>query len=194
MGLPAYKPKSFEDLAEALKFDERMELHGGTLEKKASPSSEHSDAQSGLVTLLRGRYGRSGGGNPGGWWIKSEASVFYPKTESLFHHDLAGWKRIRVPENPKGFPVRVAPDWVCEITLSTQHKDERVVPHSLAQHGVPWYWLMDLERGILTILKLDENVQKYLVHQKVFRSDGHAALSPFEDVELDLELVFGGDG
>lgn len=195
MAQVAHKLALLSDLLEASQYEERLELWDGRIQKKASPSNEHSDAQIGLGTLLRNRYGRSGGGNPGGWWIKSEASVFYPKHEALFHHDLAGWRRSRVVENPKGFPTKIAPDWVCEICLSTQKKDERAVPDTLTTHGVPWYWLMDIERGILTIHQLSEPHGKYLVHQKLFRSDGgSAALAPFDDIEFQLELVFGGDG
>jgi Uma2 family endonuclease len=195
MGSTARKSAHFGDLMDALAFDERLELYHGQIHKKAAPSGEHSDAQSGLISILRNRYGRSGGGNPGGWWIKSEASVFYPKHEALFHHDLAGWRRSRVPENPKGFPARVAPDWVCEICISTHKKDEVILPQTLIAHGIPWYWLMDVERGILTTHQLAPELGKYAVHQKVFRADGgEVNLAPFEDYALPVELIFGGDG
>lgn len=61
--------------------------------------------ESAIDTEIRRRFRRAKGPDgSGGWWIKTEVSVHYPKHERVFDHDIAGWKLDRVPENPKGVP------------------------------------------------------------------------------------------
>ncbi len=33
----------------------------------------------------------------------------------VYRPDLAGWRREAVPNRPTGFPIRLVPDWVCEV-------------------------------------------------------------------------------
>jgi Uma2 family endonuclease len=193
MAAPLLKKLTLTDYLEAVNKEERLELYDGAFEKKALPSAEHSNAQTWIVTLISTLFGRKTGGGPGGWWIKTDISVFYPKHEAVFSHDVAGWRRDRVPENLKGFPVKIAPDWVCEVCLSTHKKDERAIPLTLQAHGVPWYWLVDVEREMITVFQLQESSGKYLVNQKLFRCDGYANMEPFASEKLSLELIFGGE-
>ena len=68
--------------------------------------------------------------------------------------DLAGWRRERLPRLPDSRPVRVRPDWVCEIVSPTSARRDRVrkmnVYHAA---GVPHYWLIDPQDETLTVYR-----------------------------------------
>src|SRR5688572_1797443 len=116
--MSARRPRSelatFADLAR-LGDDARAELINGVVVDKAAPTAEHGVSQVAVGGVLARRFHRRPGGRwPGGWWIGSEIDVEY-SAHQIFRHDLVGWRRERVPERPRGRPVRVRPDWVCEI-------------------------------------------------------------------------------
>lgn len=191
MDSTARKLATLADLI-ALGEDARAELIDGRIVPKARPSGEHSDVESAIDTEIRKRF-RRGKGNDGlgGWWIKTEVSVHYPKHERVFDHDIAGWKRDRVPENPKGFPVRERPDWVCEVSWTTWRKDTVEVPETLAAAGVPHYWVADVERECLLVFRLAGT--EYALVKNLFRTDTKARIEPFEAAELNVDVFFGAD-
>jgi hypothetical protein len=85
----------------------RMEVVRGALVEKAAPSGEHADAQSYVALLIKGPFQRRpGSGGPGGWWILTEVDVEFA-THEVYRPDVAGWRRERIPDRPKGRPVRV---------------------------------------------------------------------------------------
>lgn len=102
------------DLA-ALPGDPFAEVIEGEIVEKASPSAEHGDAQAGLAAILRRRFHRRGGGSvPGGWWILTEVEIELESHE-IYRPDLVGWRRVNLPARPSRRPVRIRPDWVCEV-------------------------------------------------------------------------------
>jgi len=171
--------------------DARMEMYEGELHPKAMPSGAHSTASSEIFRTLANRFRRSGKENgTGGWWIKSECSVRYPRMENIFTHDIVGWKRDRVPVDPKAYPVIDRPDWVCEVSLSTWKKDSGVVWEALEHHEVPFYWIADIERNSLLVLEFVNG--KYVKNANLFLSETRRArVRPFDAVELDLHVLFG---
>ena len=103
--------------------DDRQEVVCGQLVKKASPSFEHSSTQNAISVALGAFRDRPRAGRPGGWWLGTEAEVELD-THDVFVPDLAGWRIDRVPERPRGKPVRITPDWVCEVlSPSTMKRD-----------------------------------------------------------------------
>lgn len=70
------------------------------------PGGEHSDVFTALLRLIGNDFegGRRDDGT-GGWWIRGEITVDYPQFERRLEADVAGWKRVRVPTKPKGFPI-----------------------------------------------------------------------------------------
>src|SRR5438105_4953180 len=91
------------------------ELIGGELIEKAAPSGEHGDAQAGIVGAVRSPFQRSSGrGGPGGWWIATEVEVLL-ETGEIVRPDVLGWRRERCSERPVGTPIKLRPDWICEI-------------------------------------------------------------------------------
>ncbi len=167
----------------------RIELIDGEIVEKASPSFEHSSAQASLSAALVPKFGR-GDGQPGGWWIGTEVDTEY-ESHQLYRHDLAGWRKSRVPEKPAGRPTRIRPDWVCEILSPSNWKNDTVSKFRvLHKHAVPHYWLVDVEHQELTVYRWSND--GYVVSARVGPGD-KTALEPFETVEFDVSMLLGID-
>lgn len=159
----------------------------GVVVYKAAPSFEHGDAQSALAGLLR--YG-GGGGTGRGWWLATEVEIEL-ETHEVYRPDLVGWRRERVSERPRGTPVRIRPDWVCEIlSRSTAGRDLSSKQRGYHRAGVPYYWIVDPEHAALTVYRWHE--EGYLVDTTVSRGE-IARLDPFPEVEFRVGVLFGED-
>jgi Uma2 family endonuclease len=172
----------------ALPGEERAELIEGQLVYRTLPSAEHSFSASKLNGALDPFNRRGGGGGPGGWWIGTEAHVLYPGRPNGFVHDLAGWRRDRHLERPKGNRIAAKPDWICEI-VSTNRRDDYVrKKRVLHEHRVEDYWLLDHRDALLTAMKWVEGgffpYAEATLGEKV-------RLEPFEGVELDVSALLG---
>ena len=182
-GAPARALATATDLT-ALPEEAGAEVVGGQIVYKASPSFEHGDAQSALVGSLR--FG--GGGGVRGWWLVTEVEVELERHE-VYRPDIAGWRRATLPERPRGTPVRVRPDWVCEIlSPSTASRDRSTKQQGYHRAGVGHYWIVDPAHETVTVYRHHEDgylaVTTVGVHDRV-------ALEPFAEVELDVGLLFG---
>ena len=180
---------TFVDLA--LLGEARAELIRGTLVYKADPSAEHGDAQLALGSFLRQHFHRStGSGGPGGWWILTEVDVQLTEHD-VFRPDVSGWRRDRVPERPTGRPVLARPDWVCEILSSSNAATDQVDKfRAYAASAVPFYWIGDPERRILTVYRLERGAYTVALQAK----HGEVVQAPpFDEVPLRVGLLFGED-
>ena len=169
--------------------DERAEMIEGEIVYKALPSADHSFSAGNIRAALDPFVRlKGGGGAPGGWWIGVEAHVLYPGRPNGFIHDLAGWRRDRHAERPKGNRITARPNWVCEI-LSTNRSDDLVKKKRvLHEHRVENYWLVDVRDGVLSAMRWVEG--GYLtVHEAT--AEEMARLEPFEEVELDVGVLLG---
>lgn len=174
----------------ALPDDVRAEIIGGEVVEKALPSFEHGRAQGRLAASYMQFDRRAGHGGPGGWWIGSEVEIEY-ETHELYRHDLAGWRRERVSECPRGRPVHVHPDWACEILSPSNWVHDTVSKfRTLERHGVPYYWIVDLEHGVLTVYRFGGRVYEVAA---LARPGERARLEPFTDVEMEVAVLFGAD-
>jgi Uma2 family endonuclease len=185
------KPATALDLL-ALPGDARIEVIDGGLVEKAAPSAEHGDAQLGLGGLLRTSFHRrrDGVGPPGGWWTLSEVDVELAEHD-VFRPDLVGWRRERMPARPSGRPIRVRPDWICEILSPSNAKTDRVDKLRVLQRvGVPHYWIVDPERELLTVHRWTES--GYVVALSAGRGEVVRA-EPFDAIELRVGLLFGDE-
>jgi Uma2 family endonuclease len=182
-------------LDDLLRIPEEQRFHevlDGELVKKAMPGGEHGLAQGRVRGSLTPFDRRPGGPTrPGGWWIVTEVTV------ELAHHeviqpDLCGWRRERMPEPPRGYPVRMRPDWVCEILTDgdARRRDGVQKRRIYADHEVPYYWLVDAERKLLLVLRLAERgyVEVLEAHQ-----GERVRAEPFEALELSVGILFGDD-
>jgi Uma2 family endonuclease len=185
---PSAQPATAEDLL-ALPADHAAEVIDGQLIYKAVPSFDHGNAQAGISGALLGFRGPSGGGpGPGGWWIATEVDVEYEPTQ-VFRHDVVGWRRDRVPERPAERPVRVRPDWACEILSPSNASNDTVKKlRALHAHRVPHYWLLDPDAGTLRVLRW---MQDGYLEALSATADEVVSAEPFQTAELDLKRVLG---
>lgn len=169
------------------------EIVRGSIVEKAAPSAEHADAQSYLALLIKGPFQRrpGGPGGPGGWWILTPADVELANHE-VYRPDVVGWRRERLPERPKGRPIRVRPDWVCEVlSPSTARRDLIEKMQTLRECEVPHDWIVDPEHQTLTVYRWSR--EGYVVALVASQSDRHVRAEPFDAVEIDVGLLFGED-
>ena len=171
--------------------DVRAEIIDGAIVEKASPSAEHSDAQGGAIVHLRGPFHRRPGGDqPGGWWILPEIEIELDLYE-VYRPDIAGWRRERTPERPRGRQVKTRPDWVCEV-LSPSNASNDLVTKLRVYHRsqVTHYWIVDPQNETLTVLRWTPD--GYLAALTAGRTDRVRA-EPFDAVELPVGVLFGDD-
>lgn len=182
-------PATREDYL-ALPEDARVELVDGVLMEREAAKFEHSHAQRRLGAGVDAFDRKGGGDPPGGWWIGTEAEVEYAPRH-IFRHDLAGWRRERCHERPSGRPIALRPDWVCEILSPSNWSHDTVTKFEVLQrHGVPHYWVVDLEHGVLTVYRLGGEFPQVVA---LARPGERRRLEPFEALELDVGVLFGND-
>jgi Uma2 family endonuclease len=174
------------DALDALDDDGHAEIIGGELVRETMTSFAHGDAQMSIASELKPRF-RDGGEGQSGWWLASEVTVVYERSEG-YVHDVAGWRKDRVPTRPAGRKITIRPDWVCEILSTNKRKDLVDKRRTLHQHGVPHYWVLDPEGLSLTVLRHGED--GYVIAAVAFPGD-RARLEPFDAEELDVTRLFG---
>jgi Uma2 family endonuclease len=185
--MEALRLKTVDDLTQEQ--DERIELIDGEIVRRPMARFEHGYAQSALCDEVQVFKRQSG---PGGWWIGSEISVLYNEHQCPAH-DLAGWRKERVPERPSGI-MTLAPDWVCEI-LSPGDERKDTVHHLLLlqRAAVPHYWILSPEDRILIVYALDDGAYRlcWSVAYRPPETPDKARIPPFESIEIDLGYLFG---
>lgn len=182
-------PATFEDLL-ACADPDRLEIVGGQIVEKASPSPRHSRTESKLAVAVDPFNRKPGPRGPGGWWIFTEIHVGYPRGE-IYCHDTAGWRRDRVPIQPTEWPVLLRPDWVCEI-LSPKHERRDLIdkPRVLHAAEVPHYWTLDPDERILLVHRWSRD--GYTVVQRASAGEAIRA-EPFDAIELRVGVLFGDE-
>lgn len=154
MNQAARKSSTLDDFW-AIPEEERFhELIGGELIEKAAPSGEHGDAQAAIVSALRNPFHRgSGSGGPGGWWLATEVEVLLDGVD-LVRPDVVGWRRDNCAERPVGMPIKIRPDWICEI-ISPSNANRDTIKKLRIYHRarVSHYWLIDPRDLTLTVMR-----------------------------------------
>lgn len=167
------------------------ELVGGELIQKAAPTGEHGDAQAGVVSAVRPPFHRKpDSGGPGGWWIATEVEVLLVARE-IVRPDVLGWRREQCPERPTGTPVKLRPDWICEVVSPGNAKDDTIKKLRLYhQAAIPHYWIVDPRDATLTVMRWSSD--GYVTILRAERSEVVRA-EPFDAVELAVGTLFGDD-
>ena len=156
----------------------------------SGPSAEHSDARLGLAAALRQSFHRPEGSSaaPGGWWILGQVELDLEGDE-VVRPDLAGWRRDRIAERPQGSPLRARPDWACHIVARSSAREEVERRTQLFErNGVPFYWVVDVERGLLTSHRLAGGSYAPALEAarwQIVRAE------PFDAVEIRMGALFG---
>jgi Uma2 family endonuclease len=112
-------------------------------------------------------------------------------TGEIHCHDTAGWRRDRTPERPTGWPVRIRPDWVCEI-ISPRHERQALVvkPRVLHAAEVPHYWALHPEKKMLLVHRWTPDGYTVVL---AARSGERVRAEPFHAIELDVSELFGDE-
>ncbi len=165
----------------------QFELIDGELSEKAAPSIDHGYVQGNVVTRLGARFSRRPGGRfPGGWWIVTEVDI--QLGANGLRPDLCGWRRERLPELPRERPVKVRPDWICEIVSESNAARDRIIKlRAYHRAGVPHYWLIEPASRTLTVMRHTEG--GYLTVLAASAEEKVRA-EPFDAVELLVASFF----
>jgi Uma2 family endonuclease len=178
-----------DDLLAIPEDERRHELIEGSIVEKGAASGEHGAVQRKLSARIDPFDRRPGGRWPGGWWFATEVDVYFDPANT-FRPDVVGWRRDRVPEQPRGVPVMVRPDWIAEI-LSTHKRNDLIKKKRVYhRHQVPHYWIIDPDEETLAVYR--------------WASDGYVELlvaergelvrpEPFEAIPLAVGVLFGDD-
>lgn len=189
---PAPRPATLEDLLALPEESRRHEILDGELVEKEAAGFGHGLAQNRLGRWT-GPFDRAPGGpqGPGGWWIVTDVTVQL-SLHQIVRPDVAGWRRERLPHPPRTFPVPLRPDWVCEIMGDgdARRRDGLKKRRIYGEAGVPHYWLLDLDRERLTVLRLTHG--GYIEVLDAGPQDRVVA-EPFESLLLPLGMLFGED-
>lgn len=163
----------------------RVEVLGGEIVSAPRPLPRHSFAQVALSHLIGGPFGFDA--EPGGWWILAEPDVELD-THEIVEPDLAGWRRQRMVDLPDERPLRLVPDWICEILSPSNRRRDLLTKADLyRRHGVPFYWIVDPQDRLLQAMRLQAGSWLLL---GTWGEEDRVAVPPFEAVELRVGRLF----
>jgi Uma2 family endonuclease len=180
---------TLEDLLALPEDGRRHELIEGSIVEKGATSGEHGGVQFDLSAILAPFRRRPGGRWPGGWWFATEVDVYFDPANTP-RPDVAGWRRERAPERPRGIPIRLRPDWICEILSTNKRNDLIKKKRVYHRHQVPNYWIIDPEEETLTVHRwAPEGYLEILVAERADR----VRAEPFDAIPLAVGVLFGDD-
>ena len=160
-----------------------MILEPGEITVMSRPHPRHQRVMKGLISALAGRDADLGGV---GWWILTEVEVRLDNR--LLVPDMLGFRVERVPELPDENPLRVVPDWCCEILSPTSARDDRLKKLRIyAAHDVRWTWIVDPEARTVECY---ESVDR-LPRQAVVAELGETVALPPFDLAIAIDKLWG---
>lgn len=168
---------------------EKNPLRAGAEEVGFTPWHNLAQARTVVFTDPFGRRA-SGSGRPGGWWILPEQHTRVG--DDIVRPDVAGWRRERLPELPKGVAVlSLRPDWICEVVSPGHAADDLVRKRRLYHRAeVPHYWIIDPRDETLLVLRFTPH--GYIEVLAASRGEVVRA-EPFAELELSVGSLFGYD-
>ena len=178
---PSMKPPTLADL-DALPPGIVGEIIEGVLYTMTRPRARHQRTATRISSKLGDPFDEGRGG-PGGWWIIAEPGIELPNTPEI-SPDVAGWRRERMPELPADEPIRVVPDWVCEIlSKNTRRHDQIVKMPYYARIGVAYAWVVDLEARVMIAYRLESGAWRTI---GTYSEETEARIEPFDVVPLNV--------
>jgi len=178
----AVHPQATRADLEALPETISAEIIEGVLYTSPRPRFRHATIETLLASDLTNPFQRGRGG-PGGWWILVEPGIELPGAAEIVP-DLAGWRRERLPEPDSEAPIRVVPDWVCEILSPTTRRHDQMIKRPFyARAGVSFLWFIDLDARTLSVSRL---VDDHWVELGVWGESATVRAEPFAAIEISM--------
>ena len=178
------RPATYEDLCHAPPH-QVAELISGVLYTHPRPAGPHAETASVLGMDLGAPFHRGRGG-PGGWVILDEPELHLGG--DVLVPDLAGWRRERMSQVPRGVAFTVAPDFACEVlSPSTALIDRRHKLPIYAREGVRHVWLVDPLLRSLEVFRLDGEGYRLLA---TYGESECTRIEPFDAIELELAALW----
>jgi Uma2 family endonuclease len=159
------------------------EIIEGVLYTMTKPRMRHQLMALAIASDLRSPFGLGRGG-PGGWWIVTEPGIELPNTPEIAP-GVGGWRQQRMPSPPPpDEPIRMVPDWVCEILSPTTRRHDLLVklPY-YAKVGVTHHWLVDLEARVIIVHRLEAEAWRLI---GTYSDETEARLEPFHAIPLNV--------
>lgn len=174
--------RSFEELYEQIsRLPEGLTaeiLEPGIIRTMSRPGWEHRFTARRVLRSL-GPFDLDDGG--GGWRFEVEAELRLG--ERLVVPDVSGCRARDDFSFLRENPIRVVPDWACEVLSPHTAAGDRVLKLPLlARHGVPWTWLVD---PIEHTVEVYETIDGRPALTVTARDDQRPTLPPF-DVTVEL--------
>ena len=173
---------------EALPEGVKGEILDGVLYTQPRPRFRHGRA-AGTIFRALGAYDSEGPRDPGpgGWWLIIEPGVELPNSPEVAP-DVAGWRRERFTPPGPDEPIRVVPDWVCEVlSRSNRAYDRRTKFPYYARVGVRHLWVVDPEARTVEVKKL---VDTRWTDVATFAQDDVMSAEPFEACAIALAAIW----
>lgn len=132
-------------------------------------------------------FGRLLGDKPlGRWCFLTEAEVYFDQGDT-FRLSVAGWRCDRVPEQATSNPVRIRPNWICDIYSANRGHNLTRNKRAYHHHGVMHYWIIDPRERLLFVNRWSP--EGYIeVQSAEFGEIVHP--EPFEVLPFSLGLFF----
>lgn len=181
----AARAATFADL-DSVPENLRGEVIDGEVVLSPRPLARGGRAQGGLFRFVGGPFDMDPDG-PGGWWIVIEPEVEFSEHE-VFIPDVVGWRRTTLPTLPKDRPIRVPPDWVCEVLSPSTERYDRIHKADVyLASGVSHYWMLDVEREVLEAYEAGAGRWSRL---GAWTRGDRPRIPPFEAVEIPVGALF----
>src|SRR5947209_7536073 len=127
MAEPARKMATYGDLSR-IPEGVHAEVIAGEVFTFPSALPRHGRSAAGVIHLIAGPFDFEP--NPGGWWIIPEVDVEL-SPHDIVRPDVSGWRRERVAAFPEELPIRIVPDWICEVISPSNARHDRLTKADL---------------------------------------------------------------
>lgn len=170
---------------EALGRGTRAEIVAGEVRVLPWWRPAHTRIGSRLLSRLGRHYGCSSCEGTRSWVILHKPELRF--SDEIRCPDLAGW-RVERYEEPEDNPIRIVPDWICEVLSPFMVQTARVEKVPLyVSHGVGHLWLVDPSTQVLEVYRRREDgvwVVASTHGAEVARPE------PFDAVPFDIGALF----
>ncbi|MCL2777192.1 MAG: Uma2 family endonuclease [Polyangiaceae bacterium] len=191
MGEPAKRLRSDAELwaeLEALPLNLKGEIIDSELHVMPRPRPRHTWTTTMLGQHIGGPFNADNDG-PGGWIILVEPGIELPSAPEVAP-DVAGWRRERFAWPEGNEPLRIVPDWVCEVlSPSNAVYDRRIKFPFYARIGVSWLWVVEPRDRTVEVRKRETDRWSVLA---TFAGDEAMRAEPFDAIEIPLGRLWAG--